>query len=283
MPAITPNLWFDTQSKEAAEFYVSVFPNSEIKHILYYGEAGPRPAGSVLTVDFVLDGQELHGHRRRPPVHVQRGDLALDQLRRPGRGRLLLDEAHRRRRGGPVRVAEGSLRPLVAGHPRGALRAHARPGRGARAACDGRDAQDGEDRRRGAVRGRRPDLARRRVAKFGRSKRSSQPGKPMLTGEIAAQRGDGAAVTGRHRAYAAEECSPDQVQAATYTPDAEIARPACVPAVRARTLSLATFFPATIAHCRAAVDACDVRSRARSARAAEPHGAGSVMSLPTVL
>ena len=58
MPAITPNLWFDTQSKEAAEFYVSVFPNSEIKHISYYGEAGPRPAGTVLTVDFVLDGQD---------------------------------------------------------------------------------------------------------------------------------------------------------------------------------------------------------------------------------
>jgi predicted 3-demethylubiquinone-9 3-methyltransferase (glyoxalase superfamily) len=58
MPRITPNLWFDTQGKEAAEFYVSVFPNSEIKHISYYGEAGPRPAGTVLTVDFILDGQD---------------------------------------------------------------------------------------------------------------------------------------------------------------------------------------------------------------------------------
>jgi predicted 3-demethylubiquinone-9 3-methyltransferase (glyoxalase superfamily) len=57
MPAITPNLWFDTQGKEAAEFYVSVFPNSEIKNVLYYGEAGPRAAGTVLTVDFALDGQ----------------------------------------------------------------------------------------------------------------------------------------------------------------------------------------------------------------------------------
>ncbi|MGH9015425.1 MAG: VOC family protein, partial [Acidimicrobiia bacterium] len=57
MPRITPNLWFDTESKAAAEFYVSVFPNSEITNVMYYGEAGPRPAGSVLTVDFVLDGQ----------------------------------------------------------------------------------------------------------------------------------------------------------------------------------------------------------------------------------
>ncbi len=58
MPRITPNLWFDTESQEAAEFYVSVFPNSEIKNVSYYGEAGPREAGTVLTVDFVLDGQE---------------------------------------------------------------------------------------------------------------------------------------------------------------------------------------------------------------------------------
>src|SRR5687768_16308792 len=59
MPTITPNLWFDTQSEEAAEFYCSIFPNSKITNITHYGEAGPRPAGTVLTVDFVLDGQEF--------------------------------------------------------------------------------------------------------------------------------------------------------------------------------------------------------------------------------
>jgi predicted 3-demethylubiquinone-9 3-methyltransferase (glyoxalase superfamily) len=58
MPRITPNLWFDTQGEEAAEFYVSVFPNSAIKSITYYNQAGPGPAGTVLTVDFVLDGQD---------------------------------------------------------------------------------------------------------------------------------------------------------------------------------------------------------------------------------
>jgi predicted 3-demethylubiquinone-9 3-methyltransferase (glyoxalase superfamily) len=58
VPHITPNLWFDTESKEAAEFYVSVFPNSEIKTVTHYGEAGPREAGMVLTVEFVLDGQD---------------------------------------------------------------------------------------------------------------------------------------------------------------------------------------------------------------------------------
>ena len=58
MPRITPNLLFDTQAEAAAAFYVSVFPNSKITNVTHYGEGGPKPAGSVLTVDFVLDGQE---------------------------------------------------------------------------------------------------------------------------------------------------------------------------------------------------------------------------------
>ena len=57
MPRITPNLWFDLESEEAAEFYCSIFPNSKVTKISYYGEAGPREAGLVLTVDFELDGQ----------------------------------------------------------------------------------------------------------------------------------------------------------------------------------------------------------------------------------
>jgi predicted 3-demethylubiquinone-9 3-methyltransferase (glyoxalase superfamily) len=59
MPKITPNLWFDTEGKEAAEFYVSVFPNSQVKDVTFYNDAGPRPAGTVLTVDFALDGQDF--------------------------------------------------------------------------------------------------------------------------------------------------------------------------------------------------------------------------------
>ena len=57
MPKLTPCLWFDTQGEEAAEFYVSVFPNSRIVDVARYGTAGPREAGTVMTVDFELDGQ----------------------------------------------------------------------------------------------------------------------------------------------------------------------------------------------------------------------------------
>ena len=61
MPKITPNLWFDTQAEEAAAFYCSVFPNSKVTEVTHYTEAGPGPAGSVLTVEFELDGQPFVG------------------------------------------------------------------------------------------------------------------------------------------------------------------------------------------------------------------------------
>jgi predicted 3-demethylubiquinone-9 3-methyltransferase (glyoxalase superfamily) len=57
MQRITPCLWFDTQGEEAANFYVSLFKNSRITDVGYYGEAGPRPAGTVMIVAFELDGQ----------------------------------------------------------------------------------------------------------------------------------------------------------------------------------------------------------------------------------
>lgn len=60
---ITPCLWFDSQAEDAANHYVSIFDNSEILSISRYGEAGHeihgRAAGSVMTVEFALDGQKF--------------------------------------------------------------------------------------------------------------------------------------------------------------------------------------------------------------------------------
>jgi predicted 3-demethylubiquinone-9 3-methyltransferase (glyoxalase superfamily) len=60
---ITPFLWFDTQAEEAATFYVSIFPNSRIGGTTRYDDEGSkaagRPKGSVMTVQFELDGQEI--------------------------------------------------------------------------------------------------------------------------------------------------------------------------------------------------------------------------------
>ena len=56
---ITPFLWFDNQAEEAATFYTSIFPNSKIVKVARYGEAGPGPAGSAMTVEFQLEGQSF--------------------------------------------------------------------------------------------------------------------------------------------------------------------------------------------------------------------------------
>ncbi len=59
MNKITPCLWFDTQGEEAASFYTSIFPNSKVVDVAHYGEAGPRPAGTVMAVSFELNGQKF--------------------------------------------------------------------------------------------------------------------------------------------------------------------------------------------------------------------------------
>jgi predicted 3-demethylubiquinone-9 3-methyltransferase (glyoxalase superfamily) len=63
MKKITPCLWFDNKAEEAAKFYVSIIQNSKIGSITRYGEEGAaasgRPAGTVMTVTFQLNGQEF--------------------------------------------------------------------------------------------------------------------------------------------------------------------------------------------------------------------------------
>ncbi len=56
---ITTFLWFDNNAEEAVKFYCSVFKNSRVLNTTHYGDAGPGPKGSVMTVDFELDGQRF--------------------------------------------------------------------------------------------------------------------------------------------------------------------------------------------------------------------------------
>ena len=62
---VTPNLWFDTQAEEAANFYCSIFPNSRIVSTARYPADGPGPEGQVMTVEYELDGQRY--------VHINGG------------------------------------------------------------------------------------------------------------------------------------------------------------------------------------------------------------------
>jgi len=59
MQKITPFLWFDGQAEEAAKFYVSIFPNARLGTVRRYGDAGPGPKGSVITVSFELEGLQF--------------------------------------------------------------------------------------------------------------------------------------------------------------------------------------------------------------------------------
>jgi predicted 3-demethylubiquinone-9 3-methyltransferase (glyoxalase superfamily) len=59
MQKITPFLWFDHQAEEAARFYTSIFKKSKVGKISRYGDAGPGPKGSVMTVEFKLEGQDF--------------------------------------------------------------------------------------------------------------------------------------------------------------------------------------------------------------------------------
>jgi predicted 3-demethylubiquinone-9 3-methyltransferase (glyoxalase superfamily) len=58
---ITPNLWFDTEAEEAAEYYTGIFENSRVVDVQHYGEAGPGEPGTVMTVQFELAGQQFVG------------------------------------------------------------------------------------------------------------------------------------------------------------------------------------------------------------------------------
>ncbi len=57
MQKITPFLWFDDNAEEAVDFYTSIFKNSGIESVMRYGDAGPGPKGSVMSVTFRLEGQ----------------------------------------------------------------------------------------------------------------------------------------------------------------------------------------------------------------------------------
>ena len=59
MQKITPFLWYDGNAEEAANFYISIFNNSKMGKISRYGNAGPGPKGSVMSVTFQIEGQEF--------------------------------------------------------------------------------------------------------------------------------------------------------------------------------------------------------------------------------
>ncbi|WP_407441100.1 VOC family protein [Rhodococcus sp. (in: high G+C Gram-positive bacteria)] len=73
MPKITPWLWFDMNAEDAAKFYTSVFPDSRIGEITYYTQGAPVPEGTVMSVEFFLDGQVFYGLNGGPQFPFTEG------------------------------------------------------------------------------------------------------------------------------------------------------------------------------------------------------------------
>ncbi len=70
MKRLTPFFWFASDAEEAAQFYVSIFPNSKVSNVVRYGPGGPGLVGSAMTVSFQLDGESfvaLNGQQAIPP------------------------------------------------------------------------------------------------------------------------------------------------------------------------------------------------------------------------
>ena len=119
MPTIVPNLWFDTEALEAAEYYVSVFPELACRAGDALRTRHARPRGQRVPRRLRARRHALHRDQRRArAVRVRRVDLLRHRHARSGDPRPLLGRAHRRRwRGGPVRLVEGPLRRVVADGP----------------------------------------------------------------------------------------------------------------------------------------------------------------------
>jgi predicted 3-demethylubiquinone-9 3-methyltransferase (glyoxalase superfamily) len=67
MQKIIPFLWFDDKAEEAANFYTSIFKDSKIERVTHYGDTGPGPKGTVMSVVFQLEGQEFYALNGDPP------------------------------------------------------------------------------------------------------------------------------------------------------------------------------------------------------------------------
>jgi predicted 3-demethylubiquinone-9 3-methyltransferase (glyoxalase superfamily) len=120
MNKITPFLWFDTQAEEAANFYVSVFKNGRILKTVRYGDTGPGPKGTVMTISFEINGQEFAALNGGPQFKFSEGDLIRSQLRDAERNRRAVGEAVRWRwQGRPLRMGAGQVRTVVADRPAG--------------------------------------------------------------------------------------------------------------------------------------------------------------------
>ena len=116
---IFPNLWFDGQAEEAANFYVEVFEDAKILNVGKYPEGSPGQAGTVMYVDFELNGVRFVGINGGPQFKFSEAISFQIDCEDQAEVDYFWDRLTARRRGEPMRLAQGSVRALLAGRPDG--------------------------------------------------------------------------------------------------------------------------------------------------------------------
>ena len=86
MVDLTPFLWFDHQAEEAMNFYVSIFKNSKAGTITRYGDGGPGPKGTVMSVTFELEGQQFMALNGGPLFHFTEAIFIRELRKSAGSG-----------------------------------------------------------------------------------------------------------------------------------------------------------------------------------------------------
>ena len=163
---ITTFLWFDSQAEEAAKYYVSIFKDSRIVGTTRYDEEASkvagRPKGSVMTVEFELDGQRFTALNGGPLFKFTEAISLVVHCENQNEVDHFWEKLSAE---GGVRLAQGSLRPLVAGRARRADRDAAVEGSREVEARHGGDAEDEEARHRRVAAGVRRAITGRGVAR----------------------------------------------------------------------------------------------------------------------
>jgi len=110
---IVPNLWFADKAVEAANFYVSLFPDSRVDSVTPIRPTPSGPAGSVQVIEFTLAGQKFMAINAGPWTRSTTPSRS-SELQRPGRGRPPVGRAVGRKAPSSSAAAQGPLRPLLA-------------------------------------------------------------------------------------------------------------------------------------------------------------------------
>ena len=148
MQKITPFLWFDDQAEEAMKFYVSIFKNSKVGGVTRYGDAGPGPKGSVMTVSFELEGQQFTALNGGPHFRFTEAISFVVSCKTQEEVDELWERLSEGGDNTAMRLAQGQVRPVLADHPRRPDGADERPRPREIAKGDGSHASDDQDRHR---------------------------------------------------------------------------------------------------------------------------------------